>query len=137
MLKCGFFQQSVLDCQSGNRNIRTTILANEVVMNYGNIDSWSVNVDRRIALALRKDPRLLGVFERRLRSKMATARPAAVGTDDWEWYVILTLWSPLRIIKLLEDSSEQATRFRKTSPLLSLLSDPERRQLIGLKFLAE
>ena len=95
-------------------------------------------MDRRIALALRRDPKLLGVFERRLRSKMATARSAAaVGDDDWEWYVILALWSPLQVIKLLEDSSEQATRLRKTSPLLSLLSDPERRQLLSLNFLAE
>ena len=133
----GFGQQSVLDCQSGNRNIRTTILVNEVVMNYRNIHSWSVNVDRRIALALRRDPKLLAVFERRLRSKMATARSAAVGTDDWEWDVILTLWSPLQVIKLLEDSSEQATRLRKTSPLLSLLSDSERRQLLSLNFLSE
>jgi hypothetical protein len=38
---------------------------------------------------------------------------------------------------LLEDSSEQATRLRKTSPLLSLLSDPERRQLLSHNFLAE
>jgi hypothetical protein len=107
-------------------------------MNYVNIDSWSVNVDRRIALALRKDPRLLGVFERRLRSKMATARSAAaVGNDDWEWYVILTLWSPLQVIRLLEDSNEQATRLRKTSPLLSLLSDSERRELLSLNFLSE
>ena len=45
-----------------------------------------------------------------------------------------TLWSPLQVIKLLEDSSEQATRLRKTSPLLSLLSDPERRQLLSLNF---
>jgi hypothetical protein len=113
-------------------------LVNEVVMNYGNIHSWSVNVDRRIALALRKDPRLLEVFERRLRSKMATATSdAAVGNDDWEWYVILTLWSPLQVIKLLEDSSEQATRLRKTSPLLSLLSESERCQLLGLDFLSE
>ena len=95
-------------------------------------------MDRRIALALRRDPKLLGVFERRLRSKMATARSAAaVGDDDWEWYVILALWSPLQVIKLLEDSSEQATRLRKTSPLLSLLSDPERRQLLSHNFLAE
>ena len=106
-------------------------------MNDENIHSSSVNVDRRIALALRRDPKLLGVFERRLRSKMATARSAAVGTDDWEWYVILTLWSPLQVIKLLEDSSEQAARLRKTSPLLSLLSDSERRQLLSLNFLSE
>ena len=73
-------------------------------MNDENIHSWSVNLDRRIALALRRDPKLLGVFGRRLRSKMATTRSAAaVGDDDWEWYVILTLWSPLQVIKLLED----------------------------------
>jgi hypothetical protein len=74
----------------------------------------SVNVDRRIALALRRDPKLIGVFESRLRSKMATARStAALGDDDWEWYVILTLWSPLQVIKLLEDSSEQANTASK------------------------
>ena len=107
-------------------------------MNDENIHSWSVNVDRRIALALRRDPKLLGVFERRLRSKMAIARSAAaVGDDDWEWYVILTLWSPLEVIKLLEGSSEQATRLRKTSPLLSLLSDLERRHLLSPNFLTD
>jgi hypothetical protein len=107
-------------------------------MNDENIHSWSVNVDRRIALALRRDPTLLGVFERRLRSKMAATRSAAaVGDDDWEWYVILTLSSPLQVIQLLEDSSEQAKRLRKTSPLLSLLSDPERRQLLSPNFLTE
>ena len=107
-------------------------------MNDENIHSWSVNLDRRIALALRRDPKLLGVFGRRLRSKMATTRSAAaVGDDDWEWYVILTLWSPLEVIKLLEGCSEQATRLRKTSPLLSLLSDPERRQLLSPNFLTE
>ncbi len=107
-------------------------------MNDENMHSRSVNVDRRIALALRRDPKLLGVFERRLRSKMATTRSAAaVGDDDWEWYVILTLSSPLQVIQLLEDSSEQATRLRKTSPLLSLLSDPERRQLLSPNFLTE
>jgi len=103
-------------------------------MNDENIDSWSVDVDRRIALALRRDPKLLEVFESRLRSKMANARSA---DDDREWYVILNLWSPLQVIKLLEDSSEQATRLRKTSPLLSLLSESEKRQLLSLDFLSE
>jgi hypothetical protein len=83
-------------------------------MNDGNIHLWSINLDRRIALALRRDPKLIGVFESRLRSKMATTRStAALGDDDWEWYVILTLWSPLQVIKLLEDSSEQANTASK------------------------
>jgi hypothetical protein len=69
---------------------------------------------------------------------MATAKSAAaVGENDWEWYVILTLWSPLKVIRLLEDSSEQAARLRKTSPLLPLLSDFEKGQLPSLNFLAE
>jgi hypothetical protein len=107
----------------------------EIVMNYGNIHSWSVNRDRRIALALRRDPKLLGLLEHRLRSKMATAKSAAaVGENDWEWYVILTLWSPLKVIRLLEDSGERAARLRKTSPLLSLLSDFEKGQLPSLNF---
>jgi hypothetical protein len=114
------------------------MLVYEVVMNYGNIHSWSVNLDRRITLVLRRDPKLLGVLEHRLRSKMATARSAAaVGENDWEWYVILTLWSPLKVIRLLEDSNEQTMRLRKTSPLLSLLSESERRQLLSLSVLAD
>ena len=32
---------------------------------------------------------------------------------------------PLQVIRLLEDSSEQAVRLRKNSPFVSLLSTPE------------
>jgi hypothetical protein len=104
-------------------------------MNYGNIDSGSADLHQRIALALRRDPKLLEVFARRLRSKRATAGfSAAASDDDSEWYVILTLWSPLEVVRLLEDSSEQTTRLRKTSPLLSLLSDSERRRLLSASF---
>ena len=68
------------------------------------------------------------VFADRLRSKMATARSAAAVSDnEWEWYIILTLWSPLQVIRLLEDSSEQATRLRRTSPFVSLLSEDEKK----------
>ena len=104
-------------------------------MNYGNVDSGSAYLHQRIALASRRDRKILEVFPRRLRSKRATAGfSAAAGDDDWEWYVILTLWSPLQVIRLLEDSSEQATRLRKTSPLLSLLSDTEKRRLLSVSF---
>jgi hypothetical protein len=100
-------------------------------MNYGNIHSWSADLHQRIALAASRHPKILD-------SKMATARSAAAeGDDDWEWYVILTLWSPLQVISLLEDSSEQATRLRKTSPLLSLLSDSEKSRLLSVSFLTE
>src|SRR5258705_13065989 len=65
-------------------------------------------------------------FAERLRSKLATARSAAVVSDnEWEWYIILTLWSPLQVIRLLEDSSEQAVRLRQNSPFVSLLSMPK------------
>jgi hypothetical protein len=71
---------------------------------------------------------MVRVFADRLRSKMATARSAAAVSDnEWEWYIILTLWSPLQVIRLLEDSSEQATRLRRTSPFVSLLSEDEKK----------
>src|SRR5580700_7945837 len=110
----------------------------EKFMNHENVDSRRMDLHRRIALILRKEPGLVHDLAGRLRSKFATARSAAaVGDNEREWYIILTLWSPLQVIRLLEDSSEQATRLRKTSPLLSLLSDSERRQLLSLNFLSE
>ena len=67
---------------------------------------------------LRKEPGLVRDFAERLRSKLATARSAAVVSDnEWEWYITLTLWSPLQVIRLLEDSSEQ------TAPQVALGRD--------------
>lgn len=94
-------------------------------MNHENFDSNTVDLNRRIALLLRKEPGLVRDFAQRLRSKLATARsPALVSDSDWEWYIILTLCSPLQVIGLLEDSSEQAVRLRQNSPFVSLLPVP-------------
>jgi hypothetical protein len=95
-------------------------------MNHQNLDSRKMDLHRRIALILRKEPALIRNFAERLRSKLAAARSAAVVSDtEWEWYIVLTLWSPLQVIKLLEDSSEQAVRLRQNSPFISLLSMPQ------------
>ena len=105
------------------------VAALENFMNHENVDSRRMDLHRRIALVLRKEPGLVRDFAERLRSKLATARSAAVVSDDeWEWYIILTLWSPLQVIRLLEDSSEQALRLRKNSPFVSLLSTPKQRE---------
>ena len=98
----------------------------EKFMNYENVDSRRMELHRRIALILRKEPGLVHDLAERLRSKFATARSAAaVGDNEREWYIILTLWSPLQVIRLLEDSSEQAVRLRENSPFVSLLSMPK------------
>jgi len=100
-------------------------------MNHANVDSNTVDLHRRIALVLRKEPGLVRDFAQGLRSKLVTARPPAVVSDfEWEWYVILTLWSPLQVIRLLEDSSEQAVRLRQNSPFVSLLPVPLAYRLI-------
>jgi len=97
-------------------------------MNHQNVDSRRMDLHRRMALVLRKEPGLLRDLAGQLRSKMATARSAAaVSNKEWEWYIILTLWSPLQVIRLLEDSSEQAVRLRQNSPFVSLLSTPKQR----------
>ena len=96
-------------------------------MDQENLDSRRMDLHRRIALVLRKEPGLLRHFAERLRSKLATAKSAtAVSENEWEWYIILTLCSPLQVIRLLEDSSERAVRLRQNSPFVSLLSIPER-----------
>jgi hypothetical protein len=97
-------------------------------MNHEQVDFRSTDLHRRIALVLRKEPGLVRVFAERLRSKLATARCAGAVSDDvWEWYIILTLWPPIQVIRLLEESSERAVRLRQKSPFVSLLSTPEQR----------
>jgi hypothetical protein len=90
-----------------------------------------MDLHRRIALLLRKEPWLVRDFAERLRSKLATAGcSAALSDNEWEWYIIFTLWSPLQVIRLLEDSSEQAVRLRQNSPFVSLLHIPLAYRLI-------
>jgi hypothetical protein len=83
---------------------------------------------REESQAAGKEPWLVRVFAERLRSKLAMERSAAGCSDnEREWYIILTLWSPLQMIRLLQDSGERADRLRQNSPFVSLLSD------LGLK----
>src|SRR6202163_1004133 len=100
----------------------------ENFMNHETLASRKMDLHRRIASVLRKEPGLVRDFAERLRSKLAAARSAAAVSDnEWEWYIILTLWSPLQVIRLLEDSSEQSVRLRQNSPFVSLLSMPKQR----------
>ena len=104
------------------------VLLLEECMNQEHVDLRSTDLHRRIALVLRKEPGLVRIFAERLRSRLAAARCAGAVSDDvWEWYIILTLWPPLQVIRLLEESSERAVRLRQKSPFVSLLSTPEQR----------
>jgi hypothetical protein len=96
-------------------------------MDHEIFDSRRKDLHRRIALVLRKEPGLIRDFAERLRTKLASAGSAAVSDIEREWYIILTLWSPLQVIRLLEDSSERAVRLRQNSPFPSLLSTPKYR----------
>jgi hypothetical protein len=83
-------------------------------MKHENVDSRRMNLHQRIALVLRKEPWLVRVFAERLRSKLAMERSAAGCSDnEREWYIILTLWSPLQMIRLLEDSVNAPTGFAR------------------------
>src|SRR5580693_3813781 len=60
--------------------------ANRTFMNHANVDSNRMDLHRRIALVLRKEPGLVRDFAERLRAKLAMARCAAVVSDnEWEW----------------------------------------------------
>jgi hypothetical protein len=93
-------------------------------MKAAKINPWRKNGLQKIASELRNDPKKVRVFANRLQSIISKAKSSDELSDHhWEWYAILTLWSPLEVIRLLEDSSESATRLRKTCPLVSLLSE--------------
>ena len=99
-------------------------------MDHEDIDARRMDLHRRIALVLRKEPGLVRDFAERLRSKLAAAPPNSADTEsEREWYIILTLCPPLQVIRLLEDSSERAVRLRQNSPFISLLSRPLKRGL--------
>jgi hypothetical protein len=93
----------------------------EIFMKAVKIDPWRKNRLQKIALELRNDPKKVRVFANRLQSIISKAKSSdEVSDHHWEWYAILTLWPPLEVIRLLEDSSKSATRLRKTFPLLAL-----------------
>jgi hypothetical protein len=120
-----------LEVSTGNTNMKIQEQTYRNCMSHKNVDSSRMDLHRRIALVLRREPGLVRDFAQRLRSKLATARSAAVVSDnEWEWYIILTLWSPLQVIRLLEDSSEQAVRLRQNSPFSSFLPVPQASRFI-------
>jgi hypothetical protein len=117
--------EGAVQLEALNTNMKIQEPTNRTFINHANVDSNRRDLHRRIALVLRKEPGLVRDFAERLRSKWAMARSAAVVSDnEWEWYIILTLWSPQQVIRLLEDSGEQAVRLRQNSPFVSLLPVP-------------
>ena len=67
----------------------------ENLMNHENVDSRRIDLHRRIALVLRKEPGLVRDFAERLRSKLATTRSAAVVSDDEGRGISSSLCGPL------------------------------------------
>jgi hypothetical protein len=102
-------------------------------MNAAKISPWRRNVLQKIASELRNDPKKIRAFANRLRLKICQAKSSDEVSDyHWEWYAILTLWSPLDVIRLLEDSSKNGTRLQRTSPLVSLLSEDEKMKIFAV-----
>jgi hypothetical protein len=97
----------------------------EIFMKAAKITPRRKNVLQQFALELRNDPKKARVFANRLRSIISKAKSSdEISDPHWEWYAILTLWPAPEVIRLLlEDSSESATRLRRTCPLASLLSE--------------
>ena len=123
--------EGAVQLEALNTNMKIQEPTNRTFINHANVDANRMDLHRRIALVLKKEPGLVRDFAERLRSKLAVARSAAVVRDnEWEWYIILTLWSPEQVIRLLEDSSEQAVRLRQNSPFVSLLPAPLAYRLI-------
>ena len=96
-------------------------------MNAAKMDSLRRDVLHKIAMELKNDPKKIRVFANRLRLRISRSPSSKEVSDHhWEWYAILTLWPPIEVIKLLEDSSNSASRLRQTFPFLAFLSEEEK-----------
>ena len=99
----------------------------EIFMKAAKIDPWRKNRLQKIALELRNDPKKVRLFANKLHSTISKAKSSdEVSDHHWEWYAILTLWPPIEVIKLLEDSSKSASQLRRTFPFLAFLSEEEK-----------
>jgi hypothetical protein len=89
-------------------------------MNAAKMDSLRRDVLHKIAMELKNDPKKIRVFANRLRLRISRSPSSKEVSDHhWEWYAILTLWPPIEVIKLLEDSSNSG---QPTSTDVSILS---------------
>jgi hypothetical protein len=93
-------------------------------MNPPDVSPQFPGLHRRIALTFRRNPKMIRAFAFRLRSRFAKSA-YQMSKQHLEWYVILSLWSPMEVIKMLEDSGDRTTRLRRTSPLPFLLSEDD------------
>jgi hypothetical protein len=104
------------------------------IMNGAKFNVRSMKVLPRIALELKRDPKMVRVFANRLRSKIATAKTSEEVSDNhWEWYAILTLWPPAEVIRLLEALSDPSTRLPRACSLVSLLSGDEKAASLAVR----
>ena len=90
------------------------------------IDQSNAAQDRRIAAAIRRDPRLLRVARADLRRWMA-ADGRRIRPVLREWHAILHRLTATEIAAFLCSETPLARRLRQSSPLAGILTDAERR----------
>jgi hypothetical protein len=97
-------------------------------MSHRVLDQVNAAQDRRIAAAIRRDPRVLRVARADLRRWMAAdgKRVRAVFQD---WHAVLHRLTTREIAAFLCSDTPTARRLRQSSPLAGILTDPERRAI--------
>lgn len=90
------------------------------------LDEINAAQDRRIAAALRRDPRLLHAARADLRRWMA-AGGKRVRPVFGEWHAVLHRLTAREIVTFLGSDTPMARRLRQSSPLAGILTDAERR----------
>jgi hypothetical protein len=92
------------------------------------LDQINAAQDRRVAAAIRRDPRVLRVARADLRRWMA-ADGKRVRPVFREWQAVLHRLTAREIAAFLCSDTPMARRLRQSSPLAGILTDPERRAI--------
>lgn len=92
------------------------------------LDEVNAAQDRRIAAAIRRDPRRLRAARADLRRWMA-ADGKRVRPVFWEWHAVLHRLTAREIATFLCSDTPMVRRLRQSSPLAGVLTDAERREI--------
>ena len=97
-------------------------------MSHRVLDQINAAQDRRVAAAIRRDPRVLRVARADLRRWMA-ADGKRVRPVFREWQAVLHRLTAREIAAFLCSDTPMARRLRQSSPLAGILTDPARRSI--------
>jgi hypothetical protein len=108
------------------------IVNKDMAARHRKLEERSLALHRQIAQRIRRNPDLLTKVSERLSKDISSGQFSASVTDAMqEWLDLLKSSSVDQVLELLVDERENASRLRQSTPFAGILTQKERRQILG------